>query len=649
MAEFEATKLSLKTHLFDLNLTIERLLAVDLMQSGRVAVRPLCSARNAYNVAAALFSALAVTTTRQCTARVRNERLNVSSNVRLVHLETNAVNSKPAEDLSNTAKVRETGSTTHPNELRHKHLKLRQQSVTRPQAAPSNNREALEESTSINEVLEQDSRRLGQGSTYSNHENLRELSAAPETPKKSSSNIPRIRTGSEDIPLAKLKGPYPVPAHMQQLATVAGRLARVKVKLSDRKFIEARRQELDYRGRNVEIEAARQQQNTPMPWALSSDEKVGKSGEDILGEEIRRFSKYVEFTSHERIARDAVIADLRDFIATTLGPEVRVELFGSQRTGLASAMSDIDIRLDCDIDDAEAKYKYLTTKMNDLVAAMKHNEDYTLVTARHGRFPIINTSHRRTGMDLQIVAAPSTAPQDDITLQYMDELPHVRSLYLLLRSALGARNLVDVFYGGTGSYGLFIMLVASIKRPSSSPPETMAQQLLRFLDFYADLDTRKHGISLTPPKLLKKHDVWEIPVKTFVDAAHRRGDEVRAGQWAISQRRLYQPYLLCLQDPVNPTNDLGRKSNAIKHVIATLKHLRSKLKTNMKHVDRIAKKGDVWNGQSIFSVMVRYTHEVNAERRRKVEEYGLEVAQRRMLEGEGEDDSVTEAAIGASG
>lgn len=616
-----------------------------------MAVRSLCSARNTYSTSAALCSTFALTRSSEYTTRVRNNGLEIHPTVRSIHVQANAINDEPASDLCSAVEADQSGSRTRLSNLKHKSLTVRQLSATASEAASNKDGGAIEKPLSVGKVLEQDSRRLGQGSTYRNHESLR-TSTASGTAEGSSTVMPGVRRGSEELPAVKRKQrrPYSMPAHMQKIAMLAGKLAQVKVKLSDTTTIEARKRLLDYPGHNIRIDARPQQQAGAIPWALSSHERVGKGAEEVLEEEIRRFVEYTDFTAMERTARNAVIADLQDLIAVTLGPGISSEVFGSERTGLASALSDIDVRLDCEADDSEVKHQILKTKTRALQAAMNQSEDYTLVTARYGRFPIINAAHRTTGMHLQIVAAPSTAPQDDITLRYMAELPHLRSLYLLLRSALGARNLVDVFNGGTGSYGLFIMLVASIKRPSNNPPQTMAQQLLRFLDFYADLDTHEYGISLTPPKLIKKHDIWEIPVKTYVDAAHRRGDEVRAAQWAISQRRLYQPYLLCLQDPVNPTNDLGRKSNAIKHVIATLKHVRTTLLQNMRSVDVVTRKKGKWREKCLLLAIVGYAHEGNAERRKRVEEYGLEImaAQKRAWETEN-DVPDKEVAVGAHG
>ena len=311
-------------------------------------------------------------------------------------------------------------------------------------------------------------------------------------------------------------------------------------------------------------------------------------------------------------------------ISKTLGPEFKCDLFGSDQTGLSVATSDVDIRLQRLKGDVSVFGLFLSNRMKDLVNVMIRNPEFICVNYRYSRYPIINAQHKRSGVDIQIVSAPSTSPQQALTRQYVDETPNLRPLYLLLRTVFGVRGLVDVFNGGTGSYGLLIMLLASLKRRSSNPPTTLGDQLFRFLDFYSNLDTSKYGVSLAPPKLFKKHDRGKSKLRQYIRSAHRRGDPVQAAKWSIGQRRLYQPYLLSLQDPANPLNDLGRKTNAIKHIQTTIRAMRQQLLHDMHNVEarsRRYRKKDY----SILLGLVGRCHEVYYERRKKVEEYGLEV------------------------
>jgi non-canonical poly(A) RNA polymerase PAPD5/7 len=177
-----------------------------------------------------------------------------------------------------------------------------------------------------------------------------------------------------------------------------------------------------------------------------------------------------------------------------------------------------------------------------------------------------------------------------------------------------------------------MMLVAAVKRKSSSPPTTAAEQYVRFLDFYTDLDTKRYGVSVAPPKLFKKHDARELQIKDQIDAARRRGDLVRGAQWGIGQTRMYQPYLLCLQDPASPINDLGRKSNAIKHIQKTLKLMSNTLRRDMQQIFVANEAGRLWRVVSLLEPQVGRCHEVYLARRKKVEEFGLRILMRKKEE-----------------
>jgi non-canonical poly(A) RNA polymerase PAPD5/7 len=260
--------------------------------------------------------------------------------------------------------------------------------------------------------------------------------------------------------------------------------------------------------------------------------------------------------------------------------------------------------------------------MKAIESAFSNHPDFFLVSLRNARYPIVNAQHKPTGIDIQIVGAPDTHAQREAMAHYLHSIPQLRSVYMVLKTALGIRGLVDVFNGGIGSYGLFMMLTASLQRPHSNPPRTAAESLLRFLDFYSDLNMEKYGVSVAPPKLFKKHDVFTTATKSHIDAARRRGDNIRAAQWAIGQARVYQPYLFCLQDPADPLNDLGRKSNAIKHLQTTIRVFRNTLRKYLSDGFPYVPDPVPWLDGSLLLPLVGRCHEIYHERRSKAEMQG---------------------------
>ena len=73
-----------------------------------------------------------------------------------------------------------------------------------------------------------------------------------------------------------------------------------------------------------------------------------------------------------------------------------------------------------------------------------------------------------------------------------------------------------------------------------------------------------------------------------------------------------QPYLLCLQDPADATNDLGRKGFSIKHVQATFRAIEKELKKNIQDNQKT----------SLLAPLVGCSYALFKDRREKLEDYG---------------------------
>ncbi|KAI7524406.1 hypothetical protein KC316_g18721 [Hortaea werneckii] len=139
---------------------------------------------------------------------------------------------------------------------------------------------------------------------------------------------------------------------------------------------------------------------------------------------------------------------------------------------------------------------------------------------------------------------------------------------------------------------------------------------------------QKRGLTLSPvAKPFLKHDVKDTPLIPYIAAANARGDPVRAGQWAIGRLRPLQPYLFSLQDPAKPTNDLGRKSNAMKHIQETIAELNVAMQENIAAVEVARARGSAWEGESLLEPLVGRAHEIFAARRQRVEDWGKAAAQ----------------------
>lgn len=317
---------------------------------------------------------------------------------------------------------------------------------------------------------------------------------------------------------------------------------------------------------------------------------------DSLTSEIKAFEAYMSLTPREEEASQRVISDVNSVARKEPGL-TPLTLLGSRRTGLATPISDFDFtlklpvslpktwilpRTDTGTSETRSSGHAIKRKaVNALRKVDRHfrssnrfsNTDFV----RYARVPIIRTKHIATGLDVQIqTMAPYQAAQE-YTVAYMSEFPSLRPLFIALRHCLEIRDLTTVFKGGLGSYSIFMMIVTALKHSSGKfAPDDLASQLLHVLDFYGSADLYNTGFSADPPRVFeKKKEGWSLEERMarLADSQLRGIDEMQ---------KFYpqKPYLLCLQDPANYLNDLGKNAYAIKHIQVAFSAARKKMKAS---------------------------------------------------------------------
>lgn len=374
----------------------------------------------------------------------------------------------------------------------------------------------------------------------------------------------------------------------------------------------------------------------PLPWAILPAFRRLLDPFSLLEQEIEKFHAYISPSAAERAARQAIVDEVMNTIrANTSTDKIQAELQGSEQTGLVLPQSDIDIRLSW-IGSNESKPATMTKTIRHIGLAFNKSLSFIDVRFRQAAYPIVTAIHKATGIEVQVVSAPSTQRQQEITAHYLNELPHLRAVYSVVKTAFQMRGLIDVHTGGIGAYGLFMMLVAAVKSPRERPLITPAEYFLEFLGFFSDFDNTKHGISVDPPGTFPKHDASIADTKAQIAAAYSRENPIEAGQLAISHRRPFQPYLLCLQDPATPMNDLGRKTNAYKHIRKTLRAMHRTILKDLENITIAAQRDEEWMQESLLEPQVGRCHEVLLRERRRVEMFGLKVLLERERAKDGE-------------
>ena len=235
-----------------------------------------------------------------------------------------------------------------------------------------------------------------------------------------------------------------------------------------------------------------------------------------LNLEIQQFYEYAKPNHLETAVRKQLIEQVRVHVRKTL-PKYVLEVFGSEKTGLSLPTSDIDFRLmkkEQLEDPAISKLPPTPGERANVMKALRHlyssnlskNGAYMLSAFRHARYPLISLQDKKSGLDVQVVLSNDTSMSREFMHRYMEQYPHLRQLYYVVKTMFDVRGLSDVFRGGIGSYSLFMMIVASMQHKPHQRADA-AGALLNFFKFYIDFDITKQGISLEPPWLFDKEEV----------------------------------------------------------------------------------------------------------------------------------------------
>ncbi|KAG9517189.1 hypothetical protein KCV07_g6298, partial [Aureobasidium melanogenum] len=331
----------------------------------------------------------------------------------------------------------------------------------------------------------------------------------------------------------------------------------------------------------------------PEPWSR----RPTRQGKDYhvknwLNTEIKAFANWMEMTPSENAAR-AKLCDILIDLAQKASPGLQAETFGSQSTGLTMPNSDIDIRItdptykkapyEGEPEDKTAKAAWAAEQMalrkqrmvshlRVIQGLLAKHEDFDQVEINGSAyFPLVRAVHKPTSLKVQIVSTKPTYGAREATKKYLAEFSQLKRVFLLLKATLNLRNLSDPWFGGIGSYTLFMMCVAALKHGSqrNKPKmESPAISLLYTLDFWAKFDIHREGLSIEPfvkfPKI--SNQSWQ----------HKEARKTDTSLWArhrIAIPSIYKPWMLHLQDPADPYNDLGRSALAIKDIQATFKQL----------------------------------------------------------------------------
>ncbi|KAL8937397.1 MAG: hypothetical protein Q9211_003709 [Gyalolechia sp. 1 TL-2023] len=348
----------------------------------------------------------------------------------------------------------------------------------------------------------------------------------------------------------------------------------------------------------------------------------------------RAFERYMTLSSAELKAVTKVITHVKHVIGSTLDG-CSCDVIGSYSTGLALAYSDIDFAITLPHVKKEAMtyrkslngskfqktYRRVLLKLRQAFAEDANFLNFTgeLVDAR---VPIVRVTHQTTGQEIQVQISTGTRQRQrqQHILAYLAEYPTLRPLYFVIRSCLEMRQLNITFEGGLGSYSILMLIVNALKHASGRyDPHDVGSQLLHVLDFYSSCDLYQTGFSIEPPCTFRK---GQIPA-TVEERLSRTTDPVLRGRDLIAKANPRKPYLLCLQDPADPTNDLGSKAYAIKHIQQTFATARKTIVSEMEAWDQGPNATTVKpDNTSLLGALIHGNYRRFENHRQRIENYG---------------------------
>ena len=279
--------------------------------------------------------------------------------------------------------------------------------------------------------------------------------------------------------------------------------------------------------------------------------------------EIVDFCRFLEPTEEEEKSRLAAVERVREAVMT-IWPSSRFEVHGSFATKMYLPSSDVDAV----ILDSGAKSSALCLKALALYLA-RRGEARNIQLISKARVPIVKFEETKSGIQFDVSFDVANGPASaDIVKRNTRRFPALRPLTTVLKCFLAQRGLNEVYSGGIGSYALLCMIMTFLQlRESIEASEWAGERgredasegclgtlLIDFFELYGrKLNSEEIGISCgDAEKTTSTNRFFVKSEKNFYD-----------------ERR---PFLLSIQDPQDPENDLGRNSYAWRSVKAAFEH-----------------------------------------------------------------------------
>lgn len=288
----------------------------------------------------------------------------------------------------------------------------------------------------------------------------------------------------------------------------------------------------------------------PYPWLQNVNYSKENEPTRILHRELLDFVKFVGPTEEEHRVRTFVISRIQKLVEKKW-PTAALHVFGSFETKLYLPTSDIDlVILSGAGGEVYEKPNHLRKLANWLVKA-RIAENIQVITS--ARVPIIKFIDSITKINVDIsFNKPSGLVAAKVVKQYTEKMPALRPLVVFIKHFLNMRGMNEVYLGGLGSYSIICMVISFLQRhPKVATGQILQEEnlgvlVVEFFELYG-----------------KRFNYDNVGINI-------NGQGCYFSKLDYGWQRPGQQYLLSIEDPTDPENDIAKSSFGILKVKSTL-------------------------------------------------------------------------------
>ncbi|GAX78006.1 hypothetical protein CEUSTIGMA_g5448.t1 [Chlamydomonas eustigma] len=277
-----------------------------------------------------------------------------------------------------------------------------------------------------------------------------------------------------------------------------------------------------------------------------------------LHQEIVFLVELLHPTPQEEAERKDAVAAVTEVIKTVF-PEAQVEVFGSFATGLYVPTSDVDLVVLNTQIDVQTGLKALANQLSRKGVA-KGIQVIGKAKVPIIKFETVNFGGLAFDISFNVPNGPQAA---ELVKEVIHDWPMIRPMVLVLKLFLQQRELNEVYTGGIGSYALITMLIAFLQLHNSRrrapaqkpghkarPPASQLEPSLGVLliDFF-----RLYGRVI---------NVKDVGISATGGGHYFVKENKDGSNWVTEGRE----YMLSVEDPKDPNNDICRSSFNIMRV-----------------------------------------------------------------------------------